>query len=327
MPNEIRLLEAAYLNTIDPIDAEPEDMPFGFERFARIVKRIPLLNAEEERQCARAIQRVRRATPDNLPSETETAEAERAIWTLFHHSMRLVFSIAHQFYGPPFEDRVAEGFFGLRRACEDYDGRGRFSTYATSWIWHAINRGIADTANIIRLPAHSFDTYNRIRRAYAKFITEQGGEPTITQIAVRAKTTPAQVRRLVQIMHNHASLDRPLSFYSDDENDETLANRIPDPSIPDPDAAILQIERRALLVDALTRLADVKGRRYAQVLILRYRLDEGMDALVGKRELRTYEELAARFKVKRQRIQQYENKARGWLLEHCHEFVAYMTTV
>src|SRR5688572_19046923 len=53
------------------------------------------------------------------------------------------------------DDAYQFGVMGLLRAAEKFEpGRGfRFSTYATSWIRHAIRRGIVDTGPTIRVPS------------------------------------------------------------------------------------------------------------------------------------------------------------------------------
>jgi len=58
--------------------------------------------------------------------------------------------------GVPYADLVQAGFWGLFKAAKKFDYRvqARFGSFATSWIWQAIGREIADQRKTIRLPVH-----------------------------------------------------------------------------------------------------------------------------------------------------------------------------
>jgi RNA polymerase sigma factor (sigma-70 family) len=81
--------------------------------------------------------------------------------------MGLVWSIAWKFDVPaPWdrEDLVHEGYFGLLKAAERYDGRAAFSSFAHPWIRGSILRWFRDKNHVIRgsrneppIPVHSLD--------------------------------------------------------------------------------------------------------------------------------------------------------------------------
>jgi RNA polymerase sigma factor (sigma-70 family) len=62
----------------------------------------------------------------------------------------------HVGQGLDYADLAQASFMGLLRAASKFDYRvqARFGTYATSWIWQAIGREIADQGRTIRLPVH-----------------------------------------------------------------------------------------------------------------------------------------------------------------------------
>jgi RNA polymerase primary sigma factor len=82
-------------------------------------------------------------------------------------NLRLVVTIARRFdHGlMPLQDLVQEGNLGLMKAVDRFDGRRgyRFSTYATWWIRHAINRALANKGRTVRLPAHVSADLQRLR--------------------------------------------------------------------------------------------------------------------------------------------------------------------
>lgn len=73
--------------------------------------------------------------------------------------------------GVPYADLVQAGFIGLIRAASKFDYRvqARFGTYATSWVWQAIGREIADQGCTIRLPVHMRESLRKWRIACVRF--------------------------------------------------------------------------------------------------------------------------------------------------------------
>ena len=147
------------------------------------------------------------------------SEYEDAKRKLSGGNLRLVVSIAKKYRnrGLSFLDIIQEGNTGLMWAVYKYEyKRGyKFSTYATWWIRQAITRAIADHARTIRIPVHMIETMSRLRNISKELLQEMGREPTIDEIARRAKMPVSEARRVLKISRHPISLDRPMGESED----------------------------------------------------------------------------------------------------------------
>ncbi len=111
----------------------------------------------EEITLARAI-RAWLDHPDPPPALVRSGRRARDEFVL--RNLRLVASIVNkrrhtwESVGLSFEDAMSHGVIGLQRACElcRTDGAYKMSTYATWWIWQALNAGIHKEAYVITVP-------------------------------------------------------------------------------------------------------------------------------------------------------------------------------
>lgn len=146
-------------------------------------------------------------------------EYEQAKRDLSGGNLRLVVSIAKKYRnrGLPFLDIIQEGNTGLMRAVDKYEyKRGyKFSTYATWWIRQAITRAIADHARTIRVPVHMIETMSKLRTIQKHLLQELGREPTVEEIALRAKMPIEETRRVMKVSRHPISLDRPVGESED----------------------------------------------------------------------------------------------------------------
>ena len=224
-------------------------------------------------------------------------EYEQAKRDLSGGNLRLVVSIAKKYRnrGLPFLDIIQEGNTGLMRAVDKYEyKRGyKFSTYATWWIRQAITRAIADHARTIRVPVHMIETMSKLRNIQKVLLQELGREPTVEEIAMKAKMPIEETRRVMKISRHPISLDRPVG----ESEDSHFGDFIEDERQESPSDSATSDMLRQRINDVLRTLTY----REREILKLRYGIGDGYTY--------TLEEVGRIFKVTRERVRQVESKA------------------
>ncbi|NVB42833.1 sigma-70 family RNA polymerase sigma factor [Pseudenhygromyxa sp. WMMC2535] len=246
------------------------------------------------RPFARYVQKVRAANQALRWSKNKFVKA----------NLRLVVTIARRFdLGlMPLPDLVQEGNLGLMKAVDRFDGaRGyRFSTYATWWIRHAINRALANKGRTVRLPAHVSADLQRLRRVSREFEAHNGRAATIEELAKDAGLSKARVRKLSKLSLDGAvSLDAP----ANDGEGRAMLDRLEDET---PEMTQL-LESRALadeLYEALEELQPIE----IDILRGRYGIGGG-DQGTGDFRPMTLRELGEQHSLSRERIRQLQERA------------------
>src|SRR2546421_5754727 len=133
--------------------------------------RYPLLNAAEEVELAKRIERGDRQAKERM----------------INSNLRLVVHNARRYTGQgvPLGDLIQEGIIGLNRAVEKFDWRKgyKFSTYATWWIRQSCQRAIANQSKTIRVLVHVEERRSKLARVRQRFEVEHGREPTVEELA------------------------------------------------------------------------------------------------------------------------------------------------
>ncbi|MBQ9901926.1 MAG: RNA polymerase sigma factor RpoD [Clostridia bacterium] len=269
---------SSYYNDAEAMGVYVED---PVKAYLRDIGKIRLLSNDEEKELAAKIM----------------AGDKEAKKRLSEANLRLVVSIAKKYMnrGLQFLDLIQEGNLGLIKAVEKFDpSKGfKFSTYATWWIRQAITRAIADQARTIRIPVHMVETINKVKRAKAQLTAENEKEPRPEEIARLLGMDPEKVREIIRISQEPVSLETPIG----EEEDSHLGDFIKDEDQAAPEDAVGNM----ILHDLISEVLDTLTEREAEVIRLRYGLEDG--------RCHTLEEVGKQFDVTRERIRQIEVKA------------------
>lgn len=265
--------------------------------------RSPAARAERNKRVKelRNLTRQVQATPEEFAVWIQMTERRRALYQQARHelaaaNLRLVVSMAKNYRGRglPLSDLIQEGNSGLMRAVDKFDHRlgWKFGTYATWWIRQGIQRGLADTSRMVRVPCHSAGLFREVERAQAEFMFKNHREPTPEEIATTLNVAPTEVRSILASGRPHLSLDDHHSDASEDSFHCLLVDRGATDSAENVDHQFLK-ERIAELLRCL-------APRDREVIELRFGLQNGCSC--------TLDEVAHHFGITRERVRQIESR-------------------
>jgi RNA polymerase nonessential primary-like sigma factor len=166
--------------------------------YMREIEFVPLLTAQEEIKLGKKVQQ-----GDQV-----------ARHKMIKSNLRLVVKIARKYRVAKLGilDLIEEGNIGLMHAVEKFDPNMgfRFSTYASWWIRHEIERSIMNQSRTVRLPVHVVRELNKFKRASYELVQTLQHEPNIREIAKCTDKSVGDISRLRNLNRRCASVDEPI---------------------------------------------------------------------------------------------------------------------
>jgi RNA polymerase primary sigma factor len=288
----------------------------AFGDYLRKIGSVPLLTAVDEVDLARRIEvglfaeeKFDRGGPDPAVLR-ELAwlahDGRRAKNHFIEANLRLVVSIAKHYSGRgmPIMDLVQDGNIGLVRAVEKYDFMTgyKFSTYATWWIRQAIHRGMADKSRMIRIPVHTAEKLNKIKRIRRDLTGTLDRDPTMQELSEASQIQVVDVMRLLRYDNEPMSLQAPVGDGLGD-----ISELIIDDDLPQPEEHAVLTMRASDIGFYLNALPP----RERSILEARFGLDGGAP--------QTLDQIAVVQGVTRERVRQIEKRALALLKVPCLE--------
>lgn len=271
-----------------------------------ITERTPILSSYMQ-----DISRYPLLTLDEEVELTQRAKAgdEFAKQQLIQCNLRFVISVAKQFVhqGVALEDLIMEGNIGLINAIDKFDPtRGfKLSTYAVWWIRQSILQSLAEKGRAVRMPLNQVGLHMRVRRAAQTFLQTHERPPMPDELAELLGLPEEKVK---EVMNNAAvefSIDKPISDDSEMSYADTLESSTP--------ATDTIVQQESLCTDIQRWLMVLENDRARDIMQRSFGLN-GMAIM-------SLEELAAKYRLSRERVRQIQQQALQTLRNHVPSYI------
>jgi RNA polymerase sigma-32 factor len=219
-----------------------------------------------------------------------------------HLRLAVKIAMGYRGYGLPISEIISEGNVGLMQALKRFEPEKgfRFATYAMWWIKASIQDYILRSWSLVKIgtTTNQKKLFFKLRSAKSKIAALESGDLHPDQVAMIAKNLDVADQDVID-MNRRLGGDRSINapLHEDGETGE-WQDYLVDQS-PSPEAIIVEQDEKDHQRKALIAAIDVLDDRERRIFEARYLADEPL----------TLEDLAAKFKVSRERIRQIEVRA------------------
>jgi len=275
--------------------------PLGdLQAYIRAVQALPLLSAEEERDCA-----------ERLRKENDLQAASRLV--LSH--LRVVVAIARQYagYGLAQSDLIQEGNVGLMKAVRRYDpSHGtRLVTYAMHWIKAEIHEFIVRNWRMVKVATtkaqrklfFNLRSLKHSLRQDADDDTQASATLRESEVADMARTLGVKPEEVRAMQARLAAGDVALDPSPGESDEDTVAPAayLADPT-QDPAHVLESLQDYRLATEGVHDALQALDERARAIVLARWLPPEGERA-------KTLHELAAEWGISAERVRQLESAA------------------
>jgi RNA polymerase primary sigma factor len=215
---------------------------------------------------------------------------------LVQANLRFVVDVAkgYQHRGLPLADLIGAGNLGLLTAAERFDGaRGcKFISYAVWWIRQSILQTLAEQTRTVRLPMNKVGLLHHLAKVSEPLWQSTGEEPGVADLAEAVGVSVQEVQETLRVARNVRSLDG----ITDEGEEHSLLDILPDVNQDPPDTEALRMSDQALTERVLASLDEREG----YVLRLYF-------GLIGSKGM-TLEQIGRQIGVTRERVRQIKER-------------------
>ncbi len=242
---------------------------------------------------------------DLITAETEAALCirirqgdEKALHQLINANLRFVVSVAKQYQnqGVSLSDLINEGNVGLITAAQRFDEtKGfKFISYAVWWIRQSILQALAEHSRIIRLPLNKVALNNKILKANNFLEQQLEREPLAKELADHLGVELFEIEGVLHATQKCASIDAPMQH----DEESTLAELLQDHQVSGAEKTMIHQESLRKDIDLSL---GVLNERQRNILKLYFG--------IGVSEPYSLEDIAAYYRLTRERVRQIKDKA------------------